>query len=162
MKIDVNNKIDESWYVKPKDKNFRVRDGAGGVIVRKENSKVLVCLVRDENWKAYILPKGGTEDGETPLQTAIREIGEETGLDKIKLLADLGIKKRLTFEKDCWSRMHYFLFMTKQIDGVATDPFENYKPEWFDIDDLPPMFWPEQKELIEENREKIKKLLSVT
>ena len=159
MKIDVHNKIDESWYTKPKDINLRVREGAGGVIVREEKGKVLVCLVRDEIWKDYILPKGGSENSETPLQTAVREIGEETGLKDLKFVSDLGIKERLAFEKNYWSRMHYFLFITEQEDGVATDPLENYKPEWFDIDDLPPMFWPEQKELIEENREKIKDLL---
>jgi 8-oxo-dGTP pyrophosphatase MutT (NUDIX family) len=160
MKIDIHNKIDKSWYIKPKDKNLKVREGAGGVIVRKENRKVLVCLVRNEVWKDYILPKGGKEGDETFLETAKREIEEETGLNNIKLVAKLGVKERLTFKKDYWSKMHYFLFVTNQIEGVATDPLENYKPEWFDIDNLPTIFWLEQKELIEENRERIIKLLN--
>lgn len=152
-------KIDSSWYKKPKDKSFPVRNGAGGVILRMENKKVLVGLVRIDGFKDYILPKGGTESGEKPIDTAVREIGEETGITGLNLLVDLGIYERLTYKKNYWSRMQYYLFVTKQKNGQATDPFESYEIEWFDIDNLPPMFWPEQKELIEENREKIEKLL---
>lgn len=159
MKIDVHNKIDDSWYVKPSDKGFKVRCGAGGVIVRMEKEKLLICLVKEDGWDTYILPKGGTEDGETPLATAKREIEEETGLNDLKLVLELGVKERLTFDKTYLSKMHYFLFITKQKEGIPTDPFENYKPQWFDIDKLPPMFWPEQMELIEKNKEKIKDLI---
>ncbi len=151
--------IDESWYIKPKNKKLKIRKGAGGVIVRKEKGKVLICLVKDDKWDDYILPKGGKENGETYLETAKREIEEETGLNRLKLVVELGVKERLTFKKSYWSKMHYFLFITKQKDGVPTDPFENYKPQWFDIDNLPPMFWPEQKELIKENKDKIKDLI---
>ena len=129
MKIDVHNKIDESWYVKPKGRNLKVRTGAGGVIARMDKGKILVCLVKNDNWDSYILPKGGIENGETPLATAKREIGEETGLKDLKFVSDLGIKERLAFEKNYWSRMHYLLFITTQKDGTPMDPFENYKPQ---------------------------------
>src|SRR3972149_8474586 len=105
-------KIDASWYIKAKDKNFRVRKGAGGVIVRIEEGKILVGLVKGGGFKDYILPKGGTEDDETPIETAKREINEETGITDLSLLNDLGVKERLTFERNYWSSMHYFLFIT--------------------------------------------------
>jgi len=154
----INMKINESWYIRPKGVKLRVRIGAGGVIVRCAQRKLLVCLVKADYWKDYILPKGGMEDGETPLKTAIREIGEETGLNQLKMVKKLGIRQRMGFSKEYWSKMHYFLFLTEQVDGKATDPNECYRPQWFEIDNLPPMFWPEQKELIEGNKQIIKSL----
>lgn len=152
-------KIDESWYVRPKDKNFPVRKGAGGLILRKRNNRIFVGLVRIDRFSDYIFPKGGSENGEVPLDTAVREIGEETGIRDLRMLSDLGVCERLTYRKNYWSKMHYFLFVTQQKNGLATDPFESYQIEWFNIDKLPPMFWPEQRDLIEKNKGKIKKLI---
>ena len=156
-------KIDESWYVKPKDKNFPFDVSAGGVIIRIEGNKLLIALIKDPEFDDYLLPKGRLEKGESFEDAAKREIAEETGLNNLKLISKLGVKERLTFEKNEWRTTHYFLFITTQKDGVQNlQEDEDYVLEWFDFDKLPPMFWPEQKELIEENREKIKKLLSTT
>ncbi len=153
-------KIDKSWYIKPKDRNFPSDVSAGGVVIRSENEKLLISLIRDPQFDQYLLPKGRLEKGESFEDAAKREIAEETGLNNLELIDKLGIKERLTFEKSEWRVTHYFLFLTDQKDGVQNlQDEENYELEWFDLDKLPPMFWPEQKDLIEENREKIKKLL---
>ena len=153
-------KIDKSWYIKPKDRNFPSDVSAGGVVIRSENEKLLISLIRDPQFDQYLLPKGRLERGESFEDAAKREIAEETGLNNLELIDKLGIKERLTFEKSEWRVTHYFLFLTDQKDGVQNlQDEENYELEWFDLDKLPPMFWPEQKDLIEENREKIKKLL---
>jgi 8-oxo-dGTP pyrophosphatase MutT (NUDIX family) len=154
-------KIDESWYIKPKDKNFPVTVAAGGVVIRKNNNKLYVALLRDKRFEDCMLPKGGAEKGESPEATAKREISEETGLNDLSMICKLGIKERLTFEKNEWRKAHYFLFATDQENGAQDLQAgeEDYVIEWHNIDKLPLMFWPEQKELIEENKEKIKKLL---
>jgi 8-oxo-dGTP pyrophosphatase MutT (NUDIX family) len=154
-------KIDESWYIKPEIGDFPIRNGAGGVIMRREGKSLLVGLVRVDGFSNYILPKGGKERGETDIETARREIEEETGLTRLEFLYDLGLKERLTFEKNYWSVMHYFLFLTDQKSGTPTDPVERYEIEWFDIDKLPEFFWPEQKDLITRNRKKIMSLLKL-
>jgi len=151
-------KIDKSWYVRPIE-NIPQRKGAGGVIVRVKNNKVYIGLVKGNGFTNYILPKGGQEGNEDLLTCAKREIGEETGITDLKLISELGVYERLTFEKDSWNITKYFLFLTDQEKGKATDPEESYIIEWFDIDNLPELFWPEQKELIEENRKKIIKLV---
>jgi 8-oxo-dGTP pyrophosphatase MutT (NUDIX family) len=164
IKIDVHNKIDDSWNIKPKDKKFPTQELAGGVVVSKESGKLLVALVGDKKFSDYILPKGRIETGELPLNAAIREIEEEAGLRDLKFIENLGIKKRLTYRKIFWNTYYYFLFLTDQILGVPKlGPDEkDYFLKWFDIDNLPSMFWPEQRQLIEENREKIKKLIPIT
>lgn len=151
-------RIDGSWYIKPIDKNFPRKENAGGVVIRKEGGKILVALIRERKFSDYGLPKGGMEAGENVLRTAIREISEETGLTGLKFIRELGEKERLTFEKDKWAVTHYLLFTTKKKSGRQNlQDGEDFEVSWFDIENLPEFFWPEQKKIIEDNLLKIKK-----
>lgn len=145
--------IDKSWYKRP----FQItaRTSAGGVVVRPQNKEVIVALVREAGLSQFLLPKGGVEEGETLEVAARREIEEEAGLTELQLIDKLGVRERLTYEKKFWNMTHYFLFRTFQISGVPTDNERRYVLTWFQIDCLPSIFWPEQKELIESNRERI-------
>lgn len=51
--------------------------GAGGVVLDPDG-RVLVIHHRNGNW---VFPKGHIEPDEQPLQTALREVLEETGVD---------------------------------------------------------------------------------
>lgn len=58
---------------------------AGGIVFRRvDGSEPRYLLIRDsyDNWG---FPKGHLEDGESPAEAAIRETGEETGLDNLIL-----------------------------------------------------------------------------
>lgn len=61
---------------------------AGGVIINEDASQVLLLIrpTRDE----VRLPKGHIEPGETPEQTALREVAEETGYDDVEIIRSLG------------------------------------------------------------------------
>ena len=53
----------------------------GAVVVRRTDDGWVTLLLRAyRNWD---FPKGLSEAGEEPLETAIREVGEETGIDDI-------------------------------------------------------------------------------
>jgi 8-oxo-dGTP pyrophosphatase MutT (NUDIX family) len=56
---------------------------AGGVVKSNEG---YLFIFRRGKWD---LPKGKTEDGETPAAAALREVSEETGLQDIKLIKPL-------------------------------------------------------------------------
>jgi 8-oxo-dGTP pyrophosphatase MutT (NUDIX family) len=64
---------------------------AGGVVVRRspENGEWEAALIRVG--RAWSLPKGNLDKGETPEQAAVREVSEETGLpmDRLTILAEL-------------------------------------------------------------------------
>lgn len=50
--------------------------GAGGVVFN-EAGKVLILKHKNINW---VFPKGHIDDGETKIETAIREVEEESGI----------------------------------------------------------------------------------
>ena len=70
------------------DLNFGKRISCGVVVVNDDAELLLCHVTGQDHWD---LPKGGLDEGETPLQAALRETREETGLalDAARLL-DLG------------------------------------------------------------------------
>jgi 8-oxo-dGTP pyrophosphatase MutT (NUDIX family) len=61
---------------------------AGGVVVRGDGEPS-VLVVHRPKYDDWSLPKGKLEPGETDEAAAIREVGEETGLDVV-LLGEVG------------------------------------------------------------------------
>ncbi len=148
--------IDDSWYEKPA--GLREKVAAGGVVVRVVAGRAHVALVREGPGLAYVLPKGRLEAGESPEAAARREIEEEAGLTDLTLVAALGTRERLDYRKTHWKRTHYFLFRTDQAEGRPTDAHHAYVLHWFPVDELPPMFWPDQAGLIAEHLARIQEL----
>lgn len=145
--------IDASWYIRPE--KVKTRTSAGGIVVRRDGERILVALTREGDMAHYLLPKGGVEKGESLLEAARREIQEEAGISDLTLRDELGARERFDFLKRRWITTHYYLFSTAQIETAPTDESRDYNVGWFDLNALPPMLWPEQRELIEMNRDKI-------
>ena len=57
---------------------FKLIKAAGGIVQNTENKYLLI--LRNERWD---LPKGKAEQGETIVQTALREVEEETGVGNL-------------------------------------------------------------------------------
>jgi 8-oxo-dGTP pyrophosphatase MutT (NUDIX family) len=150
--------IDASWYQRPKD--IWESTSAGGIIVRIAGGAVWIALVKESDFPDYILPKGRIEKGETLEAAARREILEEAGISDLQLVAELGSRQRLNYMRNCWITVHYFLFVTSQIQAEPTDREHSYRCYWFRLDQLPGMFWPEQRQLVEENRWRIEALIT--
>ena len=144
---DADEIIDSSWYIRPE--NIKLRTSAGGVVLRRDGERVLVALTRESGMTRYLLPKGGVEKGETLLEAARREIEEEAGISQLTPLSFLAERQRLDALKRKWITTHYFLFLTEQIETRPTDKQRRYETGWFDVNALPPMFWPEQREIAE-------------
>ena len=145
--------IDESWYRRPEGTPERI--ASGGVVVRVSGDETFVAFTREGDMQGFVLPKGGVEPGESLLAAARREVEEETGLSEITLVRKLGVVERLTFDRRWWNVMHFYLFRTDQVDATPTETDNHREMGWFPVEALPETLWPEQRELIEANRDAI-------
>jgi ADP-ribose pyrophosphatase YjhB (NUDIX family) len=155
-----NTPVDASWYARPA--GYRHRIGAGGAAVRAPDGRVLVALVKEVELgdAHYVLPKGGVEAGEDIAQAAVREIAEESGLTDLTYLGALGTLSRQSFNRKYWQTSHYGLYITPQTEGIIADP-ANYGLAWFPLDNLPPMFWPDEAHLLQSRADWIAQRLAV-
>ena len=97
-----------------------------------KDNKVVVTKYKEGNEKAgyYEIPGGKIEEGETPEQTAIREMKEETGI-KIR---NLKYKGNMIIE--CPNRIFDFdVFLCNECEGEPQD-FEENISEWIEIKEL--------------------------
>lgn len=97
-----------------------------------KDNEVVVTKYKKGNKKEgyYDIPGGKIEEGETPKQTAIREMKEETGIE----IQNLKYKGIMTIEYP--DRMFIFdTFISKEYEGEPQE-FEKNTSEWIDIDEL--------------------------
>lgn len=65
---------------------------AGGVVLRPNAAGPEVLIIHRQRYDDWTLPKGKSDPGETPEQTALREVREETGVEA-RLVASLGVSR---------------------------------------------------------------------
>jgi 8-oxo-dGTP pyrophosphatase MutT (NUDIX family) len=103
-----------------------------GVVIVNDDHELLLCHVTGQNH--WDLPKGGIDSGESPLQAALRETREETGLRlAAEELIDLG-RFAYTNKKD----LHLFATCTARFD-IATLRCESHFAERYSGKPLPEM-----------------------
>jgi 8-oxo-dGTP diphosphatase len=109
---------------------------AGGVIFRKTANKVEIALVSVNEGKAWCLPKGVVDKGETPEMTAVREVREETGLTGriLEKLGDINYWYYIKGENaKCRKTVSFYLM--EYVQGDTTDhDAEVDSAEWLSID----------------------------
>lgn len=104
---------------------------AGGIVFNEEGKFILVRQP-DKSWS---LPKGRLKDGEDNLTAAKREIYEETGVNKLEFIKELGSYKRLSSDKVNLRTIILFLFKTSQKKLSPRDA-ENPEAKWADKEEV--------------------------
>ena len=97
-----------------------------GCIIIK-NGKVL--LVFEHNAKIWGLPKGHVEEGETEVETALREVKEEVGL-KAEIYEDYRYVTNYIVKDNINKEVVYFLANVDE-DMIVTRPGEIDMAGWF-------------------------------
>lgn len=104
----------------------------GIVVVIKEDEYKFLILMQDKEFINWSFPKGGVEEGETPMETAMRELEEETGITSIEILDCPMIDEVYHYESDGKnvSRVNkYFVGIVKSKD-VKIQEGEIYEYKW--------------------------------
>ncbi|QQS38382.1 NUDIX domain-containing protein [Candidatus Woesebacteria bacterium] len=105
---------------------------AGGVVINK-NSNVLVVSQQGASWS---LPKGHVNEGEDFFVAAKREVEEESGINDLQLVKELGSYERPRLDDPTEIKtIHMFLFKTEQMDLKPVDP-ENPEARWIKVDEV--------------------------
>jgi 8-oxo-dGTP pyrophosphatase MutT (NUDIX family) len=107
----------------------------GIVIVRRTDAGWLTLMLRAyRNWD---FPKGLMEEGETPIEAAVREVGEETGITQLSF--DWGDKFIETGPYNRGKVARYYLAKTEEekvVLGIvpALGRAEHHQSLWVDFD----------------------------
>lgn len=111
---------------------------AGAVVIGPGN-KILVVNQHGNSWS---LPKGHLEPGEDEEAAATREIFEESGIQDLHIIDELGQYERARIGADGtgedpthMKHITMFLAVTNQEELRPIDP-ENPAAEWLDIQDV--------------------------
>ncbi len=107
---------------------------AGAVVYREAASGRMYLLL--QNAGRWDFPKGGVEKGESELQTVLREVKEETGLNEVKIVH--GFRKVIEYfyrrsGKNVHKQVVYLLAVTD--DETVKISFEHQGYGWFDYRD---------------------------
>ena len=107
---------------------------AGGVVVRPSAHGPEVVLISDGRY--WGLPKGIVERGETPQDAALREVAEETGIDRATLgiAAELQASEYVYRRRDTgrliFKRVHQYLMSAPAEAPLHPQESEIAEAEW--------------------------------
>lgn len=133
----------ESPFEKLKTKVFRKKNTiqeivreptAGGIVFRvtKDRKDIEILLIQDSK-NRWTIPKGHIEPGETAKQTAVREIGEESGLKHVSVICWIG-KIHFKYRRlDKLVLMSTQIYLVKALDDKETPTKEKWMNgiKWF-------------------------------
>jgi 8-oxo-dGTP pyrophosphatase MutT (NUDIX family) len=129
-----------------------VATSAGGVVVRADADRpslVVGMRRRGRDGVTWTLPKGTPDPGETLEETALREVGEETGLE-VRIVAPLPsieyhfVQDRRRIHKT----VHYFL-MEPTGGDLSRHDAEFEQVRWVAFDEAPGLLsFPTERELV--------------
>jgi 8-oxo-dGTP pyrophosphatase MutT (NUDIX family) len=113
----------EDWGKRP----FMETTYGAILCIKKKSSNDLYALVQGRYTGKWSFPKGHSNDGERPIDCTMREVGEETGIDKLPepseyLQVGYG---------------NYFIFyLSEQVPLIPRDTHEIMDTKWVTLDEM--------------------------
>lgn len=103
----------------------------GAVVFRKYHGNTELLLIKHANGGHWSFPKGHVEQGETEIETAMREVKEETGID---IMIDSSFREIVSYspKKDTQKDVVYFLAIAKN-HNYTPQPEEISQIKWVEI-----------------------------
>ena len=117
----IDTQIREAVSFAQTDKPFAIEclyeSSCGAVVYRIIHDELRFLLIKNKRSAHWGFPKGHMEQGETPEQTAIREVLEETGIH-IRILPDFSYKSDYTIQGKVEKSVIIFLAGTKDVQTI--------------------------------------------
>lgn len=136
----------------------KLQFSSGGIVYRKKGNETEVVLIVRGEGKIFCLPKGKIEKPETPQETALREVNEETGL-KGRIEKEIGKINYWFQSKEEKARIFktVYFYLIKYESGETTHhDFEVEEVKWLPVDEaLKIMSYPSERKMMQ----KVKTLL---
>lgn len=103
----------------------------GAIVYRRFHGNIQILLIKHINSGHWSFPKGHVEGNETELETARREIKEETGLD---VILDQTFRETVSYspKRDTQKVVVYFLALARRFNFVPQED-EIAEIRWVDI-----------------------------
>ena len=130
-----------------------------GIMLFNRRGKVFVGKRIDQTVEGWQMPQGGIDKGETPIEAALRELKEEVGTDKAKVMGEMDewvtydLPKHLVGvafhgkyrgQRQKWFALR-FTGKDSDIDLTAHEPeFSDF--QWVGLDALPGLIVPFKRE----------------
>ena len=122
------------FNVSNKERNFYMlhEKSCGAIVYRKYHGNTEILLIKHVNSGHWSFPKGHVEGDETEVETAKREILEETG---IEVNLDPTFRETVSYspKKDTQKIVVYFIAKAKNTDYVPQED-EIAEIKWVEID----------------------------
>lgn len=137
----------------------KLQFSSGGIIYRKVGKKIEVALIVRGEGKIFCLPKGKIEKPETPQETALREVEEETGL-KGKIDREIGKINYWFYSKEEKAQIFktvYFYLIKYESGETSRHDFEVEEVMWLSIDEvLKIMTYPTERKMMQKAKQLLK------
>ncbi|OLR91046.1 NUDIX hydrolase [Actinokineospora bangkokensis] len=111
---------------------------AGGLVIDAANGRVALIGRLDRRGRMlWSLPKGHIEAGETPEQTAVREVAEETGIDGevVRPLGTIDYWFTADGTRRIHKTVHHFLLVAHSFE-LSDEDLEVTEVAWVALDEL--------------------------
>ena len=143
---------------------YTYRPAAGIMLINREG-KVWVGQRLDSTLEAWQMPQGGLDKGEDPLEGALRELEEETGIPRRLVEIVAKAPQELTYDlpeelvgvvwKQKWRGQRQTWFLARFLGQDDDVNLQTGEPEfrawrWSDVDELPRLIVPFKKKLYED------------
>lgn len=115
----------------------RVQRSAGGVVYQDRDGDMWVALIATREGQTWGLPKGLMQKGEKPLDTALREVEEEAGVQG-EPVADLGYIEywyRDSAAKVLYHKFVHYYLLSYTGGDVRDHDWEVDQARWFPIEE---------------------------
>lgn len=103
----------------------------GAIVYRKSHGNTEILLIKHVNSGHWSFPKGHVEGSETEMETALREVKEETGID---VIIDPSFRETVSYfpRKDTQKVVVYFIGKAKNFEFIPQEE-EIAQIRWVDI-----------------------------